>query len=142
VRNIIAAIKQKWTNRSVRSRQRLWDKEYAHGFGDLLKLPQERAHYATLIDFMVSAAKNKTILDVCCGEGALLDLLETCGYQKYLGVGAKQMQASEEQKKLIAPVIEDFARSFGKDASAILASEFTRIAPASARPFASKYTWE
>jgi glutamate synthase domain-containing protein 3 len=62
--------------------------------------------------------------------------------QKYLGVGAKQAPASEDQKKLIAPVVEDFARSFGLDPSALLASDFTRIGPASARPFASKYTLE
>ena len=86
MRNLIATIKHKWANRSVQSRQRLWDKEYANGFGEVLKLPQERAHYATLVDFMASAGKNRTILDVGCGEGGLLDLLGPCGYEKYLGV--------------------------------------------------------
>jgi hypothetical protein len=47
-----------------------------------------------------------------------------------------------EQKAAIKPVIVDFAEAFGMDPAPILASEFTRIAPASARPFASKYTWE
>lgn len=86
MRNIIADIKHKWANRSVRSRQRLWDNEYAKGFGDLLNLPQEQAHYDALVDFMVSSGKNKNVLDVGCGEGALLDVLANYGYQRYLGV--------------------------------------------------------
>jgi hypothetical protein len=43
---------------------------------------------------------------------------------------------------MIQPIIEDFAQSFGMDAQPLLAAEYTRIAAASARPFASKYTWE
>ncbi|HVN73194.1 MAG TPA: hypothetical protein VMT44_01220 [Methanoregula sp.] len=62
--------------------------------------------------------------------------------EKYLGVGAKQNTATGEQKEAVRPVIEDFARSFGLDPAPLLKSEYTRIAPASARPFASKYTWE
>ncbi|MGD1004281.1 MAG: hypothetical protein ABR887_02545 [Methanoregulaceae archaeon] len=62
--------------------------------------------------------------------------------QKYLGVGAKQFLATEEQKTMIAPIIKDFAQVFGIDAVPLLASDYTRIAPASARPFANKYTWE
>jgi glutamate synthase domain-containing protein 3 len=60
----------------------------------------------------------------------------------YLGVGAKQTSATIDQKLIISPVIEDFAQVFGVDAAPLLASEYTRIAPASARPFANKYTWE
>ena len=62
--------------------------------------------------------------------------------EKYLGVGAKAAPATAEQKASIRPVIEDFARSFGIDPAPLLNAEYTRIAPASARPFASKYTWE
>jgi len=62
--------------------------------------------------------------------------------ERYLGFGAKSMPATEEQMMKIKPVIDDFAKAFGLDAASILASEYTRIAPASARPFASKYTWE
>jgi len=59
-----------------------------------------------------------------------------------LGVGAKQTPATKDEIKMINPVIEDFAQVFGIDTTPLLASEFTRIAPASARPFANKYTWE
>jgi glutamate synthase domain-containing protein 3 len=59
-----------------------------------------------------------------------------------LGVGAQQMAATEEQKIQIKPVIEDFARTFGIDSESLLCAEYSRISPASARPFANKYTWE
>jgi len=59
-----------------------------------------------------------------------------------LGVGAKQTPATDEQKLMIKPIIEDFAQVFGIDAKALISSEYTRISPASARPFANKYTWE
>jgi glutamate synthase domain-containing protein 3 len=59
-----------------------------------------------------------------------------------LGVGAKQTPATEEEKTMIKPIIEDFAQKFGLDPSPLLTSDYTRIAPASARPFANKYTWE
>jgi glutamate synthase domain-containing protein 3 len=59
-----------------------------------------------------------------------------------LGVGAKQTPATKDEIKMINPVIEDFAQVYGIDATPLLASEYTRIAPASARPFANKYTWE
>ena len=60
----------------------------------------------------------------------------------YLGVGAKQTPATDEEKAMITPFIEDFAQVFGIDAKALISSGYTRISPASARPFANKYTWE
>jgi glutamate synthase domain-containing protein 3 len=62
--------------------------------------------------------------------------------EKYLGVGAKQQPITAEQKKTIRPVLEDFAREFSLDAVTLLAADYSRIIPASARPFANKYTWE
>ena len=61
---------------------------------------------------------------------------------RFLGVGAKQAPVTPEQRAMIAPIIEDFARSFGIDPAPLLKEEYTRIAAVSARPFASKYTWE
>lgn len=59
-----------------------------------------------------------------------------------LGGGARQAPISDEQRKILMPIIEDFALSFGMDAKPLMTAEYTRIAAASARPFASKYTWE
>ena len=61
---------------------------------------------------------------------------------RILGVGAKQKQATDDEKHSIAPVIRDFAAQFSIDPAPLLASDYTRIVPASARPFADKYTWE
>lgn len=60
----------------------------------------------------------------------------------YLGVGAKQVPLTKEQKDAIRPVLEDFAKSFGIDEAPLLAADYSRIIPSSARPFANKYTWE
>jgi glutamate synthase domain-containing protein 3 len=61
---------------------------------------------------------------------------------QYLGIGAKQKPVTDEQKAMIRPVIEDFCRVFSIDPAPLLAAEYTRITPSSARPFANKYTWE
>ena len=60
----------------------------------------------------------------------------------YLGNGSKQAPVTEDERAMIRPIIEDFARSFGIDASPLLAADYTRIAAISARPFASKYPLE
>ncbi len=59
-----------------------------------------------------------------------------------LGVGAKQMPITEEQRAMINPIVEDFSKCFGIDPTPLIGSDFARIAAASARPFAGKYTWE
>ncbi|OPY39343.1 MAG: Tungsten-containing formylmethanofuran dehydrogenase 2 subunit C [Methanoregula sp. PtaU1.Bin051] len=59
-----------------------------------------------------------------------------------LGVGAKQKPATDDEKHRIGPAIRDFAEQFSLDPTPLLASDYTRIVPASARPFANKYTWE
>jgi glutamate synthase domain-containing protein 3 len=61
---------------------------------------------------------------------------------EYLGGGTRAAPVTDEQKAMIRPIIEDFAKSFGIDAAPLLASDYTRIAAISARPFASKYTLE
>jgi len=61
---------------------------------------------------------------------------------QHLGVGTRQAPVTGEQRAMIQPIIEDFAKVFGLDAKPLLTDEYTRIAAISARPFASKYTWE
>lgn len=61
---------------------------------------------------------------------------------QYLGVGAKAESASASDKERIAPIIRDFAGKLGIDPAPLLAADYTRIVPASARPFANKYCWE
>jgi glutamate synthase domain-containing protein 3 len=60
----------------------------------------------------------------------------------HLGGGADQKRLTNDQKKAIRPILEDFARTFTVDPEPILSSDYSRIIPASKRPFANKYTWE
>lgn len=59
-----------------------------------------------------------------------------------LGIGSAARPATGEDLASITGYISEFCEYFGFDAKKILQSSFTRIAPISARPFASKYTWE
>jgi len=81
------------------ARKRMWDEQYASGFGHQLKLPEEHEHNQTLVDFMISANKNKTILDVGCGEGLLLDYVDRWGYQKYVGVDFSEVALRNASKR-------------------------------------------
>ncbi|WOF16219.1 hypothetical protein F1737_05600 [Methanoplanus sp. FWC-SCC4] len=62
--------------------------------------------------------------------------------ENLLGIGAKKEQADMDDLKTIRIYIEKFADYFGFDSDEILKSGFTKIVPASARPFANKYCWE
>jgi glutamate synthase domain-containing protein 3 len=59
-----------------------------------------------------------------------------------LAAGAKKLPLTDEDRARIAPVIREFAADFGLDAEPLVKANYTRIVPASARPFAGKYTWE
>lgn len=61
---------------------------------------------------------------------------------KLLGVGAKKVEFTEADLKRLTPVIEEFCGRFGIDTAPFLDTNYSRIVPASARPFAGKYTWE
>ena len=59
-----------------------------------------------------------------------------------LAAGAKKVPLTDEDRSRIAPVIREFSGDFGLDPEPLVNAEYTRIVPASARPFAGKYTWE
>jgi 2-polyprenyl-3-methyl-5-hydroxy-6-metoxy-1,4-benzoquinol methylase len=99
MQNIFGAISHKWNMRARSAREKMWDREYSSGFGDLLRLPEAVEHNSTLVDFMTSAKKNTTILDVCCGEGILLDGLERAGYQRYLGFDFSEVALKTASKR-------------------------------------------
>jgi glutamate synthase domain-containing protein 3 len=61
---------------------------------------------------------------------------------KNLGVGAKKKPFGDAERKRIAPFVQEFATFFDMDAKTHMAGDYTRIGPASNRPFANKYTWE
>lgn len=90
----------------------MWDNEYASGFGDLLKLQEAAEHNFTLVDFISSAKKNVTVLDVCCGEGILLDCLERIGYQRYQGFDFSDVALRNASKRANAKT--SFARGIAE----------------------------
>jgi glutamate synthase domain-containing protein 3 len=61
---------------------------------------------------------------------------------RLLGVGATKKPFGDAEQKRIAPCIDEFCTRFSMDASSLQGAQYTRIGPASARPFANKYTWE
>ncbi|GAA5262070.1 hypothetical protein [Methanocalculus sp.] len=62
--------------------------------------------------------------------------------ERILGVGARKAVATEEDLDRIKPLIRRYAEAFSVDEETLLSAEYTRITPASGRPFANKYTWE
>ncbi|HVP94381.1 MAG TPA: hypothetical protein VMS89_04325 [Methanoregulaceae archaeon] len=65
------------------------------------------------------------------------DICDDC-----LGIGAKKIKCDADEMKRINPLINEFAAYFNLDPAQFLDSGYVRIFPASARPFANKYTWE
>ena len=59
-----------------------------------------------------------------------------------LGIGSSAKTATPDELLVITPYVQEFSKHFGLDPVEILSSSFTRVAPVSARPFASKYIWE
>lgn len=60
----------------------------------------------------------------------------------FLGVGAKKFPFTDVDRDRIRPYIEEYCRLYDSDAETLVNADYTRIGPASARPFANKYTWE
>jgi len=103
MRNIFRALREKWATRTVEARKKLWDREYALGFGERLKLPEELDHHQKLVEFLVDGEKNKRILDVGCGEGLILDFLQ--GYESYLGVDFSEVALQAASKRADAKTV-------------------------------------
>ncbi|HEY2117614.1 MAG TPA: class I SAM-dependent methyltransferase [Candidatus Acidoferrum sp.] len=97
--------------------KKMWDREYATGFGSQLKLSDARAHNEMLVEFMTNVDKNKAILDVGCGEGLLVDFLHECGYEHYLGFDFSDVALQNAAKRADAKTVftKGFIKSFVPD---------------------------
>ncbi|NYT21095.1 MAG: hypothetical protein GKC07_04755 [Methanomicrobiales archaeon] len=62
--------------------------------------------------------------------------------EENLGVGAMMSELSPGEMSGIEPFVREFSGNFGLDPDTFLNDRYFRVSPASARPFASKYTWE
>ncbi|MEY2527690.1 MAG: hypothetical protein QOE73_2461 [Verrucomicrobiota bacterium] len=68
-----------------RSRE-LWEEEYRSGVWNYLDSASEIAHYMVIVGYVQHFCANPAILDVGCGHGRLLQLLEPYPFKGYLGV--------------------------------------------------------
>lgn len=59
-----------------------------------------------------------------------------------LGVGATVSELPDTEMTEIIPLIREFSGYFGLEGEEFLNDRYFRVTPASARPFASKYSWE
>ena len=61
----------------------------------------------------------------------------------HLGVGASQVALSDDDWARVLALVREYARRFGIDPAPLeRREEYTRVVPASIRPFAGKYAWE
>ena len=61
---------------------------------------------------------------------------------RHLGAGATAVPLDEAARPRIVPLIEAYGEHFGVDVADLAAAKYTRVVPASIRPFADKYAWE
>lgn len=63
-----------------------WEEEYARGDWAGLKFLSEIGHYALCAAYIKRIKPSSFVLDVGCGEGLLLDYLDSAAYNQYLGI--------------------------------------------------------
>ena len=63
-----------------------WNREYRRGDWDLLDSDEQLAHNAIVVGHLMNASERSRILEVGCGSGSLLQLLQRVGFESYLGI--------------------------------------------------------
>jgi 2-polyprenyl-6-hydroxyphenyl methylase/3-demethylubiquinone-9 3-methyltransferase len=79
-----------------------WDTEYAAGEWNHLDSPEEIAHYMVILGYLTLAPDEPAILDLGCGHGRLLKLLNYGPFGEYLGVDFSE-EAVRRAKALAVP---------------------------------------
>jgi 2-polyprenyl-3-methyl-5-hydroxy-6-metoxy-1,4-benzoquinol methylase len=72
--------------RGLPERRSLWEEQYRSGVWDYLDSASELAHYMVIVGYVQHFCANPAILDVGCGHGRLLELLQPYPLHNYLGV--------------------------------------------------------
>jgi SAM-dependent methyltransferase len=65
--------------------QAVWDQQYALGTWEYMREPEELGRYA-LLEGYIKKLRLKSLLDIGCGEGILLEYLWPYPYEVYVGV--------------------------------------------------------
>lgn len=63
-----------------------WNREYRRGDWDLLDSDEQMAHNVIVLGHVLNAPKRSRILEIGCGSGRLLQLLQRIGFESYLGI--------------------------------------------------------
>jgi glutamate synthase domain-containing protein 3 len=61
--------------------------------------------------------------------------------EEYLGVGAKVIPMTEEDGKMLKPILTEFCQYFNVPVKRLWDREIVKVAPASSRPFAAYYNY-
>ena len=98
---------KEWISLRLR-RQRIltkaqWDSAYSTGHWDYLHRIDESAHYNMILTYCLEFGGgrqgNLSVLDACCGEGVLVDLLQPASYQRYVGVDVSEVAIQSAERK-------------------------------------------
>jgi SAM-dependent methyltransferase len=63
-----------------------WNREYKRGDWDLLDSDEQLVHTVIILGHVLNASKRLRILEVGCGSGRLLQLLQRIGFERYFGI--------------------------------------------------------
>ena len=79
-----------------------WDAQYAGDYGDRLGSVNEVTHHMVIVGYLAYGAKTPTVLDVGCGHGRFVQLLNGFGFSKYVGIDWSA-EAIEQAQSLSIP---------------------------------------
>lgn len=81
--------------------QETWDRQYREGALDFLDSLDELAHYMVIAGYVHCLFRSPTILDVGCGHGRLVELLEAFAFKTYLGIdlSPEAIKRAERRKR-------------------------------------------
>ena len=91
----------------------VWERQYREGYWDFLRSPVELDHYLAIIELARDAGAGLRILDVGCGSGRLLQLMDPALFSRYVGIDVSQAAIAEAQALKI-PNTHFFASNFNR----------------------------
>jgi SAM-dependent methyltransferase len=83
------------THGSVKTKQRLWDSEFANGRWDCLDSTTDDCVYSRIERW----AKQGSILDLGCGSGSTANEMEVDAFNEYTGVDISEVAVVKAQKR-------------------------------------------